>query len=255
MRRKGLSGGTDADWRARGVEFIGYVRVRYVDPAPGRRTGLGEPCLSGVKPFSDFIRMSLSPSLRPLTVEPLRAAFRCTTSHWPGTRPRRATFFLVVRQERRQRNVPRCRAPFGGSLLPAMPGGVFANSPCGLRHAKPFFRPSSPPVGAPEGKGNAGDQRPVPDSSSAGARCIRKARSDPAEQRTGRRGLPVRLCEPEGRVPRRPPAGSSAGQSAAGRPGVAGRLLCLLSWRSKKGGRPPGRNPGQRYAKHRKTSP
>jgi hypothetical protein len=46
------------------------------------------------------------------------AAFRCTTSHWPGTRPRRATFFLVVRQERRQRNVPRCRAPFGGSLLP-----------------------------------------------------------------------------------------------------------------------------------------
>jgi len=51
-----------------------------------------------------------------------------------------------------------------------------------------LFRPSSPPVGAPEGRGNAGDQRPVLDSSSAGARCIRKARSDPAEQRTSRRG-------------------------------------------------------------------
>jgi hypothetical protein len=139
--------------------------------------------------------------------------------------------------------------------LPAMPGGVFANSPCGLKHAKPFFRPSSPPVGAPEGRGNAGDQRPVPDSSSAGARCIRKARSAPAEQRTSRRGLPARLSEPEGRVPRRPPAGSSAGQSAEGRPGVAGRLLCLLSWRSKKGGRLPGRNPGQPLAKHRNTVP
>ena len=167
--------------------------------------------------------MSLSPSLRPLTVEPLRAAFRCTTSHWPGTRPRRATFFLVVRQERRQRNVPRCRAPFGGSLLPGPSGGVCANSPCGLKHAQPFFRLPNPPVGAPEGRGNAGAQRPVPDSSSAGARCIRKARSDPAEQRTSRRGLPARLFEPEGRVPRRPPAGSSAGQSFAQRmTGVAG---------------------------------
>ena len=137
--------------------------------------------------------------------------------------PRRATFFFVVRQRRRQESVPRCRAPFGGSLLPAMPGGVFANSPCGLKHAKPFFRPSSPPVGTPEGRGNAGDQRPVPDSSSAGARCIRKARSDPAEQRTSRRGSPARLSEPEGRVPRRPPAGSSAGQSFAQRmTGVAG---------------------------------
>jgi hypothetical protein len=106
-------------------------------------------------------------------------AFRCSTSHWPGTRPRRATFFLVVRQERRQRNVPRCRAPFGGALLPGPSGGVCANSPCGLKHAQPFFRLPNPPVGAPEGRGNAGDQRPVPDSSSAGARCIRKARSDP----------------------------------------------------------------------------
>ena len=94
--------------------------------------------------------------------------------------PRRATFFLVVRQERRQRNVPRCRAPFGGSLLPGPSGGVCANSPCGLKHAQPFFRLPNPPVGAPEGTGNAGDQGPVPDSSSAGARCIRKARSDPA---------------------------------------------------------------------------
>ena len=117
-------------------------------------------------------------SLRLVGLESLRTAFRSLTSHWPGTRPRRATFFLVVRQERRQRNVPRCRAPFGGSLLPAMPGGVFANSPCGLKHAKPFFRPSSPPVGTPEGRGNAGYQRSVPTVLSVEARCIRKARSD-----------------------------------------------------------------------------
>ncbi len=138
--------------------------------------------------------------------------------------PRRATYFLVVRQESRQRNVPRCRAPFGGSLLPAMPGGVFANSPFGLRHAKPFFRPSSPPVGAPEGKENADDQRPVPDSMSAGARCVRKARSDPPSSAAA--GGAFRcgcLSRRSRRVPHRPPAGSSAGQSFAQRmTGVAG---------------------------------
>ena len=102
-------------------------------------------------------------------VRPCGTAFRCLASHWPGTRPRRATFFFVVRQ-RRQENVPRCRAPFGGSLLPAMPGGVFANSPCGLKHAKPFFRPSSPPVGTSEGTRNAGDQWLVALSASGEAR-------------------------------------------------------------------------------------
>ena len=125
-------------------------------------------------------------------------AFRYLASHWPGTRPRRATFFLVVRQERRQRNVPRCRAPFGGSLPPAMPGGVFANSPCGLRHAKPFFRPSSPPVGTSEGTGNAGDQRFV--TVSGDLRCgiskgsvYVKARLNrrAAEQRAGMSGAAV----------------------------------------------------------------
>ena len=45
----------------------------------------------------------------------------------------------------------------------------------------------------------------------------------PAEQRSSGRGSPARLFEPEGRVPRRPPAGSSAGQSFAQRmTGVAG---------------------------------
>ena len=37
----------------------------------------------------------------------------------------------------------------------------------------------------------------------------------PAEQRNGRRGSPARLFEPEGRVPRRPPGVSSAGESFA----------------------------------------
>ena len=45
------------------------------------------------------------------------------------------------------------------------------------------------------------------------------------------------------RVQPRPPVASSAGESAAGRPVKPGRLLCLLSWRSKKVGRPRGRDP------------
>ena len=101
---------------------------------------------------------------------------------------RRPTDFFVVRQRSRQESVPRCRAPFGGALFPGPSGGVCANSPCGLKHAQPFFRLPNPPVGAPEGRGHAGDQRPVLDPISVGARCIRKARSDPAEQRTSRRG-------------------------------------------------------------------
>ena len=69
--------------------------------------------------------------------------------------------------------------PSGGSLPPAMPGGVFANSPFGLRHAKPFFRPSSPPVGTSEGTGNAGDQRSVALSASGEARCSSESPSEP----------------------------------------------------------------------------
>ena len=67
-----------------------------------------------------------------------------------------------------------------------------------------------------------------------------------AEQHSGRRGCPAQLSEPAGRVLRRPPDARSAGESAVSRPPEAGRLLCLLSWRSKKGGRPPGQTPGQR---------
>ncbi|TXG99133.1 MAG: hypothetical protein E6R15_00840, partial [Zoogloea sp.] len=59
---------------------------------------------------------------------------------------------------------------------------------------------------------------------------------------------------PGGRAPPPPPGGTRAGPAAAGRPGVAGRLLCLLSWRSKKGGRPPGRNPGQQHVKRRNAA-
>ena len=70
----------------------------------------------------------------------------------------------------------------------------------------------------------------------------RPLRGFPPSGRAGR-GSPAQLFEPEGRVLRRPPVVSSAGQSAEGRPVKPGRLLCLLSWRSKKEGRPPGRDP------------
>ena len=117
----------------------------------------------------------------------------CVLRYVGGVAPPQAPYFLVVRQESRQRNVPRCRAPFGGSLLPVMPGGVFANSPCGLKHAKPFFRPSSPPVGTSEGKGNAGDQRSVAHPCiSKGSVCVKARLSRrAAEQRAGKSGAAV----------------------------------------------------------------
>jgi len=142
------------------VEFIGYVRVKYVITIPGRPAGLGEPRLSG-EALSTLPGRSQFIPFEHESVSAYGTVFRSLASHWPGTRPRRATFFFVVRQRRRQENVPRCRAPFGGSLFPGPSGGVCANSPCGLRHAQPFFRLPSPPVGGPEGTGNAGDQRPA----------------------------------------------------------------------------------------------
>jgi hypothetical protein len=199
-------------------------------PRPSTTSWRSPSCCAPTRPSSMRAREHRPPAARPC-----RAAVTLA-----GDSPRRATFFLVVRQERRQRNVPRCRAPFGGSLLPAMPGGVFANSPCGLKHAKPFFRPSSPPVGTPEGRGNAGDQRPVPDSSSAGARCIRKARSDPPSSAPAGGEVRRGCLSPKGEFR----AGRLLGAAQGSRPqadrGWPGRLLCLLSWRSKKEGRPPG---------------
>ena len=117
-------------------------------------------------------------NLRPSWVEPLLGGFPVFGVTLAGSRPGGRPSFLL-RQERRQRNVPRCRAPFGGSLLPVMPCGGFANSPCGLKHAKPFFRPSSPPVGTSEGTGNAGDQRSVAISVSGEARCSSESPSEP----------------------------------------------------------------------------
>ena len=169
---------------------------------PGRPAGLGESHLSWEALSTRCANLGGSFHATFCGLSPCWTDFRCLASHWPGVstagfahpacyggaercsakprlRPRRATFFLVVRQKRRQRNVPRCRAPFGGSLLPAMPGGVFANSPFGLKHAKPFFRPSSPPVGTSEGTGNAGDQRSVALSTSGEARCSSESPSEP----------------------------------------------------------------------------
>ena len=125
--------------------------------------------------------------LIPFDLEPVNSYGRLSLviRHIGRVSPRRATDFFVVRQRSRQENVPRCRAPFGGALFPGPSGGVCANSPCGLKHAQPFSRLPNPPVGATEGTGNAGDQRPVPDSISVGTRSIRKARSDPAGSRAG----------------------------------------------------------------------
>ena len=127
--------------------------------------------------FQTFPRTLLSRFVRPRTGAYGRISL--VLRHIGRVSPRRATSFFVVRQRRRQESVPRCRAPFGGSLLPAMPGGVFANSPCGLKHAKPFFRPSSPPVGTSEGTGNAGDQRSVAVSASGEARWSSVSPSEP----------------------------------------------------------------------------
>ena len=90
------------------------------------------------------------------------------------------------------------------------------------------------------------------------ARCIRIARSEPPS--SGVLGGEVRggcLSRHRRRVQPRPPVASSAGESAAGRPVKPGRLLCLLSWRSKKVGRPPGRDPANvtSFKVHARTPP
>ena len=64
--------------------------------------------------------------------------------------PRRATFFLVSRQERRQRNVPRIRAPsgfprFGGFRRPVL-NSLCSDSRTGLPRRNP------PALGASEGR-------------------------------------------------------------------------------------------------------
>ena len=63
----------------------------------------------------------------------------------------------------------------------------------------------------------------------------------PCTQRQAAGGCRFRRGSVLPESPSEPP--SSAGESAAGRPVKPGRLLCLLSWRSKKVGRPPGRDP------------
>ena len=147
-----------------------------------------------------------------------------------------------------------------------MPCGVFANSPFGLRHAKPFFRPSSPPVGTSEGTENAGDQRFV--ALSGDLRCgiskssvFLKARLNrrAAEQRAGN-SWPTRrvwrvslvvgsafhtLREPWWFIPsdREPvsPCGTAFRCLASHRPGLApaGDLLSCCTTRKKAKKRTP----------------
>jgi hypothetical protein len=167
---------------------------------------------------------------------------------------RRPTDFFVVRQRSRQESVPRCRAPYGGALFPGPSGGVCANSPCGLKHAQPFFRLPNPPVGAPEGKGNAGYQRSVSTVPRGEARCIGKTRSAPAACWEQRRGV-IRVAKNRGgRV------AFFAGFLGDARKPVArrGRRRGFAEHAPHRRSRPgvqtgPWKNPGQGHAKHRKA--
>ena len=72
-----------------------------------------------------------------------------------------------------------------------------------------------------------------------------------AEQHSNGRGLPARLSEPAQPASSAPAACCEQRREvvrASGRPVWPGRLLCLLSWRRKKVGRPPGRKRG--FAEH-----
>jgi len=72
-----------------------------------------------------------------------------------------------------------------------------------------------------------------------------------AEQHSNGRGLPARLCEPAQPASSAPAACCEQRREvvrASGRPVWPGRLSCLLSWRRKKVGRPPGRRRG--FAEH-----
>ena len=120
-----------------------------------------------------------------------------------------------------------------GNPKPAVapPSGVPFGCRAGSSQTRPWaqtcealFPPSSPPVGARGG--NAGDQRPVPDSSSAGLGASEKpvpTRRAAHQQAEVRRGC----LSPKGEFR----AGRLLGAAQGGRRRVAGRLLCDFSWR------------------------
>ena len=76
-----------------------------------------------------------------------------------------------------------------------------------------------------------------------------------AEQRNNRRRSPAQLFEPAGRVLRRPPDGSSAGESFAQRMTGEAGSPSLPTFLATQESRPPaGAGPGQRNAKQRKAA-
>ncbi len=137
--------------RPPGRIFYGSVRVKCGITLPGRPAGLGESHLSGGALSTICANLGGSFHSRFCGLSPYWTAFRCLALRWPGFSTAGFAHPAGYGGAERCSAKPRCRAPFGGSLPPALPGGVFANSPFGLRHAKPFSRPSSPPVGTSRG--------------------------------------------------------------------------------------------------------
>ena len=178
--------------------------------------------------------------------------------HRPGFRPGGRPTFLL-RQESRQRRRPgftgRPSADCPALLTPGGRRGTRRR--CRLKQPPRTSPPRTPLLGGSERairihratteRTGVIDGLEFDRCLSKGTRRVESPSEPPSSAVTGgafRRGC---LSRQSRRVQPRPPVASSAGESAAGRPVKPGRLLCLLSWRSKKVGRPRGRDPGQRY--------
>ncbi len=239
-----------------GFAFLPICPAEPYSPGRGLPAQLSEPAgriLRQLHGFRDFAFPLASPT-----------AFRYLASHWPGLAPAGDLLSCFAKKEGKEGD-PRRRGPYGAPLLPAAPGGVFANS--GLRPSN--MRSPYPPVTASTRHDRGGCfNYPRQASSGQGGRfrkpnkqtLLHVSEADhtpspggfaflpicPAEQRSPGRGSPAQLSEPAGRVLRRPPGASSAGQSAKGRPGERGSpsLLSFLATQESKS--PAGASPGQR---------
>ena len=239
-----------------GFAFLPICPAEQRSPGRGFPAQLSEPAgrvLRRPHGFRDFAFPLASPT-----------AFRYLASHWPGLAPAGDLLSCFAKKEGKEGD-PRRRGPYGAPLLPAAPGGVFANS--GLRPSN--MRSPDPPATASTRHDRGGCfNYPRQASSGQSGRfgkpntriLLHFSKTDqafssggfaflpicPAEQHSPGRGLPAQLSEPAGRVLRRPHGASSAGQSAKGRPGERGSpsLLTFLATQESKS--PAGASPGQR---------
>jgi hypothetical protein len=179
--------------------------------------------------------------------------FRSLTSHWPGLGPAADRLLCCTTKKSARKRTPLSRPlrgfPLSGPVRRGLRKLALRAQTCAA-----LFPPAEP--SSRRARGERKCRLPTVSANRSFRRGSVHPESPfrPAEQRSSRRGSPARLSEPEGRVPRRPPAGSSAGESFAKRmTGVAGSPSLLTFLATQESQSAAGPRPGQRYAKHGKS--